>query len=114
MRDPEIEQLGLQPELGLGQKYVLGLDVAVHDAALVHDAQRVHDRQQGGHRLLRLERALLLDARGQVFTREQLEHDERIAAIGVPEIQRAHDRRVAEARGVARFLEQAFGAGPVP
>ncbi len=61
---PKSKSLACNPSSAWAKNTFSRLDVAVHDAALVNDAQRVHDGQQRRDGLLRIERTLLLDARG--------------------------------------------------
>ena len=71
--------------------------------------QRRGDREQRLNRVGRREALLPAEDRGQRLSVEELHDDERITLLGLAEIEDPDDRRVLEASGGARLLEETAG-----
>ena len=106
--DAEVEHLDEVAPAAVDEEDVLGLDVAVHDAALVRRAERrgclAHDVE---HAPLG-ERALALEQLRQAVPLEVLHDDEGASVLGRARVGDVDDVLVADRRRQPRLLHQAL------
>ena len=86
---------------------VVGLEIAVNDAFCVRGSERARDRQEGAHGLLCLEPSAIVEHGAERGPVEDLHDDERIAELGLAEVEDADDRGMSDLRGGARLLKEA-------
>ena len=96
--DPEVHQLGAAPRgLLVAHDHVLGLDVAVDDAALVRVREAVAEIGRDlGH--VAVAEPASARRRARVVARDELGHEDR-PSIALAELVERDDRRMVEARG---------------
>jgi hypothetical protein len=109
--DAEVEDLGALAagDLAVGdQEDVLGLEVAVDDAAAVRGVQRRGDLAQQPQRLLGRQPTVPLEPRVEGLALEELHHDVRATVGVVAEVEDLHDAGIGDRGGRARFVEEAL------
>src|SRR5581483_1856809 len=107
LRDSEVHDLGLDAvALAAREKYVLRFQITVDDALRVRGNEGMDDGQNRANCLDGGETPASLENRRQVLPDEPLHHDERLAALGEPEVEDAHDGGVREASGGARLTQE--------
>ncbi len=106
--DPEVHQLGAAPRgLLVAHDHVLGLDVAVDDAALVRVREAVAEIGRDLGHVAVAEPAIGPQA-GQGGARDELGHEDR-PSIALAELVERDDRRMVEARGGLSLAQDAVG-----
>ncbi len=100
LRDAEIDELRRDAAARvLRDEDVLGLHVAVHDAAGVRRDERLHHRAHAPQRLVRGERFARVEGRAQVAPHQELLHDEERAGPRVaPHVEHVDDVGVRDPR----------------
>ena len=103
--DAEVHQLDArQLTVGAEDHDVLGLEIAVNDAAGVSVGEGVEDLEADGEEMLSCRRAL---APGRELLPGYQFHDEEVEPIGPPEVPELRDVGVVEAGGRAGLAEEA-------
>ena len=94
------------------QQDVLGLDVAVDDAARVRVGQRLGDRQRDPPRLIVRERAVAIEAAAQILAADQL-HDQIGPPVGLARLAHRHDAGVIEEAHHLRLAQKSPAGGAI-
>ena len=104
--DAEIDELRRDAARPPREEDVVGLHVAVHDAALVGVGEGVHHGHEHAQRLHGGERSAVVDALLEVFALQVLLDDEERVAV-LDEVEHPDDVGVLDARGGAGLLREA-------
>ncbi len=104
--DSEVDDLGLRLPGLTREEDVLGLEIAVDDAALVCGRERIGDGQERLHGLHRADAPPRRDRFRERLARKELHHDERIALARTAEIEHTNDGAVTETGRGARLLDE--------
>ncbi len=108
LRDAEVEHLGDRRAALVGEKDVVGLEVAVHDAAGVRGADRGDDGREQVRRLLEAHGACARKvARERLAAKERHRQDGRTVSQ-LEHVEHVDDVRMRERRGGARLAQQAL------
>ena len=95
---PEVENLCDDVTFGIAMQVdVRGLEIAMDDPLRMRQVEGLRDRHEHFAAELGLERSSLLETRVEPLSVEQLEHQERRAVFGLPEIEDLDDARAPDA-----------------
>jgi hypothetical protein len=109
LRDTEIEELGPLAAHHLGiadEEDVLGLEIAVDDAAHVRRVQRARDRPHDAQRVADLEYSEARQPPIERLTLEELHHDVRALVDVIAEVEDLDDARIGDRRRGAGLVEE--------